>query len=203
MKRFRPASTLAGCALAFLAGCASQPVAEKKPEPPPEPLTGQTALFRMYQVARSTWAHDVLVEKMTSMRVNGLPDPAPGKANAWEAVFNSPSLGGSRSYTDSIVEQLPDLHKDVFAGPRQSSSSPAFLMAAVKVDSDVAYRTAVAKLGKAAEPHLAGKPVIILLELDRRFPDPAWRIVWGESVSTAAVSVFIDANTGEYLNTLH
>jgi hypothetical protein len=157
----------------------------------------------MYQVARSAWTRDVLVEKMTSMRVNGVPDPAPGKANAWEAVFNSPSLGGSRSYTDSIVEQLPDLHKDVFAGPKQSSSSPPFLIAAVKVDSDAAYRTAVAKLGKSAEPHLAGKPVIILLELDRRFPDPAWRIVWGESVSTAAVSVLIDANTGEYLNTLH
>ncbi len=193
----------AGCAVALLAGCGSESVAQKKPEPPPEPLTGQTALFRMYQVARSAWARDVMVEKMSSMRVNGMPDPPPGKANAWEAVFNSPSLGSSRSYTDSIVEILPDLHKDVFGGPKQSPSGSPFLIAAVKVDSDAAYRTAAAKLGKEAEARNAGKPVLILLEMDRRFPDPAWRIVWGESVSTAIVSVLIDANTGEYLNTLH
>jgi hypothetical protein len=193
-----------GFAAAVLAGCASEPVAEKKKsEPPPEPLTGQTALFRMYQVARSAWARDVMVEKMSSMRVNGVPDPPPGKANAWEAVFNSPSLGNSRSYTDSIVEQLPDLHMDVFGGPTQTPSGAPFLIAAVKVDSDAAYRTAVAKLDKAAEQGNAGKPVLILLEMDRRFPDPAWRIVWGESVSTAVVSVLVDANTGEYMKTLH
>ena len=102
-----------GCGMALLAGCANEPVAQKKPEPPPEPLTGLTALFRMYQVARSAWARDVMVQRMTSMRINGVPDPPPGKANAWEAIFNSPSLGSSRSYTDSIVEQLPDLHQPV------------------------------------------------------------------------------------------
>ena len=64
-------------------------------------------------------------------------------------------------------------------------------------------RSALAKLGKKPRARNAGKPVLILLEMDRRFPDPAWRIVWGESVSTAIVSVLIDANTGEYLNTLH
>ena len=204
MIRFRLASGLAiGCAMALLAGCANEPVAKKEPEPPPEPVTGQTALFRMYQVARSSWARDVMVQRMTSMRINGVPEAPPGKANAWEAIFNSPSLGSSRSYTYSIVEQLPDLHKDVFGGPQQTPSGTPFLIAAVKVDSDAAYHTAVAKLGKEAEARNADKPVLILLEMDRRLPDPAWRIVWGESVATAAVSVLIDANTGEYLNTLH
>ena len=66
-----------GCGMALLAGCANEPVAQKKPEPPPEPLTGLTALFRMYQVARSAWARDVMVQRMTSMRINGVPDPPP------------------------------------------------------------------------------------------------------------------------------
>src|ERR1700753_3852906 len=110
----------AACLAAVLAGCDTAPVPQKKPEPPPEPLTGETALFHMYQVARASWARDVMVEKMTSMQVSGVPDPPPGRANAWEGVLNSPSLAGSRSYTDSIVEQLPDLHKGVFAGPKQS-----------------------------------------------------------------------------------
>src|ERR1700744_6314743 len=135
MTRFRFAPALAAaCFAALLAGCDSAPVAEKKKaEPPPEPLTGESALFHMYQVARAAWARDVMVEKMSSMRVNGVPDPPPGRANAWEAVFNSPSLTNSRSYTDSIVEQLPDLHKDVFGGPQQSPSGRPFLIAAVKV----------------------------------------------------------------------
>jgi hypothetical protein len=204
MKRFRIAPALAAvCAVAALAGCTSAPVAEKKPEPTPEPITGQTALYRMYQVARSAWARDVEVEKMTSMRVNGLADPAPGMANAWEAVFQSPSLSNSKSYTDSIVEQLPDLHKGVFAGPQQSPSGGHFLIAAVKTDSDAAYKTAFAKLGKAMEARVAGKPLIILLEMDRKYNNPVWRVIWGESVSLATVSVFVDANTGEYLNIMH
>jgi hypothetical protein len=58
-------------------------------------------------------------------------------------------------------------------------------------------------LGKTEERRNAGKTVLILLEMDRKYPDPVWRIVWGDSVSTAEVSVYVDANTGEYLNTMH
>jgi hypothetical protein len=193
---------LAAC-LAGLCGCSSPPAVEKKPEPPPEPLTGQTALYRMYQVARAAWARDVMVERMSSMKVNGVADPAPGLANAWEAVFFSASKASSRSYTDSIVEQLPDLHKDVFGGPQQSPSGTPFLIAAVKTDSVAAYKTAVGKLSKAEEQGIQGKPVLILLEMDRRYPDPVWRIVWGESLSTATVSVFVDANTGQFEAIMH
>jgi hypothetical protein len=193
----------AGCLAAILAACDTQPAAVKKTEPPPEPLTGENALFKMYQVARATWARDITVERMTSMRINGIPEPTPGKSNAWEAVFNSATKGGSRSYTQSVVEQLPDLHKGVFAGPQQASSSPPFLIAAVKTDTDVAYEKAIKKLTKAEMQRTEGKPLIILLEMDKKFPDPVWRILWGESVSLAAISVFIDANTGEYLTTMH
>jgi hypothetical protein len=193
-----------GClALCMLAACSSsQPVSGNKTEPPPQPLTGLSALFHMYQVARASWALDAQVVKMSSVRVDGVPDPPPGQAIAWEATFYSPSLGRARSYTDSIVERLPELHKDVFAGPQQSFTGDSFLIAAVKKDTEGAYQTALAKAGQAAERY-AGKPVLILLEKNTQFPDAAWRIVWGESVSTASLSVFVDASTGEYLETMH
>jgi hypothetical protein len=189
--------------IALLVSCSSPPpAAEKKSDTPPKPLTGLTALFHMYQVARASWALDAQVVKMSSMHVDGVPEPPPGQAGAWEALFYSPSLGRARTYTDSIVEILPDLHKDVFAGPLQDFKGDSFLIAAVKKDTESAYQTALAKAGADAG-RLAGKPVLILLEKNTKYPDAAWRIVWGESVSTALISVFIDASTGEYLDTLH
>jgi hypothetical protein len=201
MNRFALSS---GClALCLLAACSTAPpVAEKKTEPPPEPLTGLSALFHMYQVARASWARDAQVVKMSSVRLEGVPGAEPGKSAVWESTLYSPSLGRARSYTDSIMELLPDLHKDVFAGPQESFSGESFLIAAVKKDTESAYQTALAKAGKAAEG-FAGKPVLILLEKESKYSDPVWRIVWGESVSTAIVSVFVDASTGEYLDTMH
>jgi len=192
-----------GClAFCLLAACSSpQPAPETKTEPP-QPLTGLSALFHMYQVARASWAPDAQVVKMSSMRVEGVPAVPPGQAAAWEATLYSPSLGRARSYTDSIVEQLPELHKDVFAGPQQSFTGNSFLIAAVKKDTEGAYRTALAKAGKEAAPY-AGKPVLILLEKNNKYGDPVWRIIWGVSVSTAMLSVVIDASTGEYLETMH
>ena len=199
----RLANTSSCLALCLLAACSSTPpAAEKKSEPPPAPLTGLSALFHMYQVARAGWALDAQVIKMSSMRLDGLPSAPNGQASAWEATFYSPSLGRARSYTDSIVEQLPELHKDVFAGPQIAFSGDSFPIAAVKKDTESAYQTALAKAGKAAE-RFAGQPVLILLEKNAKYTDPAWRIVWGESVSTAVISIFIDASTGEYLDTMH
>ena len=192
-----------GClAFCLLAACStSPPAAENKAEPPPEPLTGLSALFRMYQVGRASWASDAQVIKMSSVRLSGVPTAPPGLSDVWEATFYSPSHVRARSYTDSIVEQLPDLHKDVFAGPLEDFRGESFPIAAVKKDTESAYQTALVKAGKDAE-RIAGKPVLILLEKDNRFPDPVWRILWGESVSTAIVSVFIDATTGGYLETV-
>jgi len=41
--------------------------------------------------------------------------------------------------------------------------------------------------------------VNFLCELTPRYPDPAWRVFWGQSISAAEWSVFIDATTGQYL----
>src|SRR5438876_151399 len=33
-------------------------------------------------------------------------------------------------------------------------------------------------------------------------PDLTWRVIWGDSVGTSNFSVFVDATTGEYLETM-
>ena len=191
--------------LMALAGCSASVEGEKKEaEKPAEPSTGQSAVFKMFQVAR-TWAADAQVLKASSMFVTEMPNVPRGKAAAWEATFYSPSLSQSRTYTYSAVEALPTLHKNVFAQqpvPYSGPASDAFPFIAVKVDTDKAYQTALEKASDYEKKN-PGKPIIILLERTSRHPDPAWRIVWGESVGTSAFSVFVDASTGAYLETMH
>src|ERR1039458_3217495 len=83
----------------LLAGGSEQPAppaAAKKEEAKPEPVTGQSALFKMYQVARA-WAPDAAVLKMDSVRVQGVADQ-PGKSAGWEAVFTSEQRASSHAF---------------------------------------------------------------------------------------------------------
>jgi hypothetical protein len=204
MKTLAPLSTCA--LLLLLAGCSTETRAPQKKaeEKPPEPLTGRQALQQMYIAARG-WAADIQPIKVNSIL---LPEvkAEPGKAPAWQAVFVSQSLGKARSYTYSVVESVGNLHKGVFAGLDQSWSGPSgatkpFLMASVKVDSDEAYKTALKKAAEYDKKH-PGTPINFLLEANNRFPDTSWRVIWGESVGTSGFSVFVDASTGLYLETM-
>ena len=85
------------CGLAvWLSGCSDQP--EVKAKRKVEPVTGQTALYRMYQVARS-WAKDAEVLKMNSIHLTEVP-AVRGQAGAWQTEFTSAHLyvfgGGER-----------------------------------------------------------------------------------------------------------
>ena len=205
MLKFAPIGAL----VLLLGACSETPqaTAKKEVEKPPEAVTGQTALFKMYQVAR-TWAPDIQVLKMNSQILNDVPNVPRGKAAAWEATFTSAEKSKMRSYTYSIVEALPTLHKGVFAGLEEDWSGGAkgtntpFIMAAVKVDSDAAYATALKEAGDYDKKN-PGKPVIILLEKVAKYPNPVWRIVWGESVGTSNFSIYVDAMTGEFKERLH
>jgi hypothetical protein len=198
---------LLGALCLLLASCSEAPQGssqQKEPEKPPEPATGQSALYKMYQVARS-WAPDAKVLKMNSMLVSEVPNVPPGKAAAWQATFTSEAKGQARSYTYSIVEDLPNnLHKGVFAGPEESWSGGAgginqpFLIAAVKADTDAAHKTALDQAADYDKKN-PGKPITLLLEKNQKFPDPVWRVVWGESVGTSNFSIYVDASTGLFL----
>src|SRR5262244_3599524 len=95
-----------------LSGCSETTApAEKKKEAekPLEPATGQSALYKMYQVARS-WAPDAQVLKMNSIPLSEVTNLPPGTAAAWQAIFTSASRSQARTFTYSIVEAKMACH---------------------------------------------------------------------------------------------
>jgi hypothetical protein len=182
---------------------------EKPPEAPPEPITGKSAFFKMYAAARGGWAVDLQPLRLNSIHLPQVKSD-PGKSGAWQATFVSPSLLRAKSYTYSAVEAEGNLHKGLFAGLEESWAGPRapvqpFLIPALKIDSDAAYETALKKGKKAADYTKAHPDLTIsfVLEQNKRFPQLTWRVIWGESVGTSNYSVFVDATTGEYLETMH
>jgi len=191
-----------GLALVF-AACSEQPATPEKKTTKAEPITGQSALFRMYQVARS-WAADAQVLRMNSIHVTDLPD-VHGKAGAWQATFTSETRNEARVYTYSVIETEPNLHEGVFPAQPESWTSgenKPFLIASAKIDTDAAYQTALKKAEGAAKQNQK-QTISFLLDKQAKFTNPTWRVIWGESVGTSGLSVYIDASTGEYLETMH
>jgi|HubBroStandDraft_6_1064221.scaffolds.fasta_scaffold362212_2 hypothetical protein len=192
----------------LLSACSEAPKpaeTTKAPEKPPEPLTGRQAFQMMYPQARG-WAPDAQPMELRSINLSQVK-PEKGKAGGWQAIFVSASLGKSRTYTYSAVEAEGNLHQGVFAGiaedyaPGRGTTAP-FLPAALKIDSDEAYDTAAAK-SKDYTKKNPDKVITYLLEQNKRFPDPSWRVIWGESVSSSDYSVFVDATTGMLLEIMH
>jgi len=201
MKPLLVAVTVASMLL--ISGCSETPQpAEKKEVAPPEPAKGRTALYQMFNAARA-WSPDVQVLSLKSIDLPEVKRER-GKAAAWQAYFVSPASGRARSYTYSVIESVGNLHKGVFAGQEESGahgSSKPFLIAALKTDSDEVYQTALKKAAEYEKKN-PDKPISFQLDKEDRFPNPAWRVIWGESVGTSNFSVFVDASTGLYLQTM-
>lgn len=197
------------CVSTFLwIGCSEppQPVAKKEPEKAAEPASGQSALFKMYQVARASWSGDAQVLKLNSIQVPEVPAAA-GKAGAWQATFTSGTLAKTRTYTYSVVEQEGNLHKGVFSTGEEAWSgrqgmNTSFDIRSVSIDSDAAYKTADEKAGDYDKKN-PGMPISFQLEKIDKFTTPVWRVVWGESVGTSSFSIYVDASLGKFLEKMH
>jgi hypothetical protein len=199
--RMRFGYTLIG--LALLAGCSKAPktaIETKEPPKQVEALTGRQAFQQMYIAARQ-WAPDCQPLKLNNVPLAEVK-ATKGKSGAWQCVFVSQSRGKIKNYSWSAIEAEGNLHQGVFAGQEESYSpshqDQPFLLAAFRTDSDDAYTEAAAK----AEEYLKKNPnkqVNFALEQTPRFPDLAWRIYWGESISTSEYTVFVDATTGKFL----
>jgi hypothetical protein len=194
---------LAAFVAILLTGCSDNPPpVTKQPEAPPAPITGRQAFQYMYGSAR-IWSSDSEPLTIRSLNVPGVA-AEPGKAGAWEVVFVSPSMARARFYTWSAVE-TEGVHKGVFAGQQEawnpSGPNRPFSAAQIRVDTPEALKAATTR----AEDYLkkpGKKPAVNFLlqqESATRFPDPVWRVMWGNSVSSAEYTVTVDATTGKVL----
>ena len=185
---------------ALLTSC-SEPPKPKEPEKPPVPVTGRHALQQMFVAAR-TWAQDLQIASMTSMHFAQVPEE-PGKAGGWQVIFVSPAKQQSKMYTWAATEISMSIHKGISdERPNSWTGGKIFPIAAVKIDTDEAYQTALKKEAKYAEAH-PGMVITYQLQMNQQVPDAVWRIVWGENVATSSNSVLVDASTGQYMGTLH
>jgi hypothetical protein len=191
----------------LLVSCSRQPErkASKSAEPTPrEPVTARFAFQRMSIQAR-TWSPDAQPLRIASVTLKEIPSEA-GRYPAWRATFVSAQLRKARTYTYSVAESPGNVHEGVLKGPDEAWSGPTgqakpFLTEMFKVDSDEAYTTAAKKSQEYQKKH-ADMPVHFLLEFTPRFPLPAWRVFWGETLGSSDYSVFVDCTTGKYLQTL-
>jgi hypothetical protein len=171
----------------------------KAPEASAAPHTGKEAFYKTYPVAR-TWASDCQPVRIRSYNLKQVPS-ADGKAGAWEVTFASLTKGRAKTVSWSAIEG-EGLHVGVFAGQEESWSATMakpFPVQALVADTPAVFETA--KTNGAAYFKRPGErpPVTFLLELTSRFPNPAWRVYWGDSASGAEFTVFVDATTGEFL----
>jgi hypothetical protein len=195
-------SILCSLPVLFLAACSTEPAKPVEPvaAEPLKPVTGRSAFYKVFPVARQ-WAPDAQGLQLASIYLAEAPAGPSGTAPAWQAIFASKSKAKMKTFTWSVMDAPGNLKKGVFQSDEQEFSGKLdqalpFFPQALHIDSDEAYKSATAKPDKQIAAN-AKLPVNYLLEyVPSRFGDLTWRVMWGETVGTAAYSVFVDASTG-------
>jgi len=207
-KRHVHAAIVFGAVL-VLAGCSSTTTSatdaktdtdKKEAATPAEPVLAKTAFWEMYSPARQ-WAKDVEVLTLTSDSLPGFKVEN-GKAPLWTAVFVSPSLMRTRTYTYAIADNLPAVHKGVDSHPDApwsgaTSKSKPFATLEFQVNSDGAFDAAHDKAADYLKTH-KDLPLSFYLASAGNSPNPTWYVMWGTQKS--GYLAYVDAVTGKVLN---
>ena len=192
-----------------LTGCSESAPPAKKAEAvkkPIEPVSGQSGLFQMFQVARPC-APDAMI---LTLENGDIPEAKaqPGKYGVWRATFVSPSKKVKRDYVFAVSDSDGGVIKGARAGSESAYAANARIhpipIQDVHVDTTAALETAMKEIAKdkAMTKALADNkdvPVQYILDWTGTNPKPYWRVVFGASVSQSLFSVLIDAGTGEFV----
>ena len=186
-------------ALAFLAGCSSEPAkpvpAAAKPQPKtPEALTGTSAFYKCYIAARG-WAQDAQPFRLES-EITGDFKGRDGKAGSWRAGFASPAQHSVKPYTWSNGEVSPGI-EDIYSPA--NSSTQVFNIQFLKVDSDKALEAAQKHGGDKVLEKEPDTPILYVLDWNRQKNELAWHVIYGTDRVTAKLRVAVNASTGEFL----
>jgi len=188
----------------LLSACSETPTETKtkEPEKPSAPITAQQAFRYTYPASRA-WAGDSLPLRIRSIHLTDVP-AEPGKAGAWEIIYVSQSQQQAKIYTWSAIEASETLHKDVFAGKAQAWSGASgqekpFEASAFHIDSPAAVETASANSKAYLDKPGTKPPINFMVEFTPRFPEPVFRVMWGETAGSAEYTAIIGASTGQML----
>jgi hypothetical protein len=175
-----------------------------------QPISGQSAIFQMFQVAR-TWSSDAMLLKLEN---GDIPEAKaqPGKYGVWRATYISQSKSAKREYVYASADSDGGIIKGVRAGADSSyTRSPQthpFAVQEIRVDTVAAYETAMKAVAadkamlKVLEEN-KDLPVQYELEWTGLAPKPQWRVIFGVTVSQSKFSLLIDANNGELVRKIH
>ena len=192
----------------FLMACGepktTKPAKEAVPAPPSQPVTARFA-FQRLSIQALVWAPDAQLLRIYSANLKEVPS-VDGNYPVWHATFVSAQLKKVRSFSYSVVDSPGNARSGVLRGREESWLGPTgqaqpFPLQMLKVDSDDAYATAV-KESKAYIKKHPEMSIHFLLEYTPRFPLPAWRVSWGETLGSSEYTVFVDCTSGKYLQTL-
>jgi len=208
MKRTLFAASFLGFAMFLMTGCSEAPAPEKKVEvkKPAEPVTGQSAIYQTYQLAR-TWAPDAMLLKLENGNIPEAP-PQPGKYGFWRATYVSQTKRLKREYTYAADDSEGGIIKGARAGSEVGyvgvPTVRPFAIQEVKIDTPAALETAAKIVDKDKDMRkvLAENqdlPVQYQLEWPGTTFKPMWRVIYGRTVSQSKFSVFIDAYTGDFV----
>jgi hypothetical protein len=192
-------------ALAFLAGCSSEPT---KPAAPPQPktpdlLTGRTAFQKMYIQAHG-WAGDARPFRLES-QPNKDSNGRDGKSAIWRASFASPSRGSVKPFVWSGTDSSDAPSRGVSPGSEDSysasnSNTQVFEVAFMKVDSDKAFEEAQKHGGEKVLAKNPDLPVLYVCDWRGSENKLIWHVIYGTDRDSAKLKVAVDASTGEFSN---
>jgi len=197
-------------ALGLLAGCSSEPAqrassGSAKParaKPADEYQTGRIAFQKLFVTARA-WAGDVQPFRLESQYTKGAPAEE-GKAGIWRASFASVQRASIKSYVWSGVAAEDATERGISPGLEgtynpSNSSTHAFDVAYLKVDSDQAFKVAQEHGGQELMKKTPAQPVLFILDWDAHKNQLVWHVAYGSSRTDAPLTVAVDASTGAFL----
>lgn len=192
-------------ALAFLAGCSSEPTQPAAPpqRKAPDLLTGRSAFQKMYIQAHG-WAGDAKpfrLESQTNKDSNGRD----GKSAIWRASFASPSKGSVKPFVWSGTDSSDAPSRGVSPGSEDSysannSNTQIFDVAFMKIDSDKAFEEAQKHGGEKVLEKSPDLPVLYVADWNGRQNQLIWHVIYGTDRESAKLKIAVDASTGEFLN---
>ena len=164
--------------------------------------TGRYALYKMLPAAH-IWAPDIKPVRLESV-LTGSSDGHDGKASFWRCTFGSATQQKSETFTWSGIDS-PDTPKGVNHGPEDSynpanRSTQGFDLAFLKIDTDEAFKVAQEHGGKQLLAKNPKQEVVYLLDWDPRVGALNWHVIYGNSPSSAKLSVVVNASDGNFVH---